>query len=59
MLFIKYCSCCPAFILNGAGKALPCKSMAQPVLLELLKGTSIPAMQSNGPHPQVNYLCKC
>jgi hypothetical protein len=28
MLFIKDCSCCPAFILNGAWKALPCKAMA-------------------------------
>ena len=28
MLFIKDCSCCPAFILNGACKAPPCKAMA-------------------------------
>ena len=34
MLFIKDCSCCPAFILNGAWKAPPCKAMAQPVLLD-------------------------
>ena len=30
MLFIKDCSCCPAFILNGAWKALSCKAKQWP-----------------------------